>query len=315
MANKWSDGDFQVSANQMLAASVKLAVAERMAPPNHPALAAGYLGNVAGSGAQTVVQKMGDFGSGVASTFAEDGAVGTDDITYTDYSATVVRKAKGRSATDFARFLDPISGTILNPQLMALDAISIRNNTLMQLVAEAGSSFATYSAGSTGTDLTWAKIRAAKNDLMEGNVQFADGELVCILHPHNWADLETDLLVTLTSDAMTHAPEAGAMRVARASGYQGRYFGIDFYTSTRVPTANAGADYAGCLVAPGGIAWADGSFAPDPHAFQDILDGGKLMIEYDRDPSRALKKLFYNFRVGASVGDDNRGVKLIAGVS
>lgn len=312
MAQLWSDGDFQVSANEILAATVKLAVGDRMAPPNHPALAAGYLGSVNGTGAQTKSQKLTDLGTGTAGTLSEDGQASIDDVSFSDYSVTVVRKSRGRSGSDFAKMLDPVSGAILQPQNLAFDAVMTRSNTLLDLIAQAGATFSTYTAGSTTVDLTWATIRDAVAKLAENNVEFAPGDLMCLLHPHQWTDLQSDMLNAVTNEAVLGSMEAQSIQIAQASGYRGRYFGVDFFTSNRVPASSDDADREGCLFAPQGIVWADGTIAPDPHGFMDILDNGKLQIEYARDPSRTLKSAYYNFYQGVGVGDQLRGVKILS---
>jgi hypothetical protein len=42
----------------------------------------------------------------------------------------------------------------------------------------------------------------------------------------------------------------------------------------------------------------------------DVLDGGRLRIERDRDASRATKAYYYNFLIGVSLGEDARVVTI-----
>lgn len=314
MANTWADGDLQVSANEKLAAELKLAVAERNIPPNHPVLQAGYLGEVQGTGAQTITQKLWDLGSGTAAQRSETGDTPIEDLSYSDFSATVVPHRKGRAASDFVDFLDPTNGgTIRNPQAMAVDMLGVYYNTLLQKIADVAPSF-TRSKGTSGAAMTWATLVSAKNTLSLGNVQFAPGQLLYICPELHWQQLESDLSADATkSDAQTHTPEAYAIQVAQSAGYRGTYFGISIFTTNRCPTSGGG--LVGQLLAPLGICWADGVQKRSPHGFQDMYLGGKLMVEYQREAGRGIENMYYSFPLGVNKGDDLRGIKLIGPTS
>jgi hypothetical protein len=281
-----------------------LIAADRAALPNHPALAAGYLGM--GNESATVTRTLADLGSGTADTISESGQVVATDFTLSTVSATVVRKSKARSRSDFLKFFDQ-TGLLKNPAGLAMDAAMIRGNTLTSMIAVAAATASSGVSVTSGTSLTYAKFLEAKHSLIESGQDFADGELLCVLHPKQWNNLESQISVgTSLSNAVLQTPEAYNMQYARAVGYQGRLNGIDIFTSTRVPTANAGADSVGALIAPGGIAWAEGAIEPDPDGFMDVLDGGRLQIERQRDASRMLKAIYYNFLLGVSLGEDAR---------
>jgi hypothetical protein len=305
MANLHSDGSLIRSS--MLLQEYGLIVADRAALPNHPAIAGGYLG--LGNESSTVTRTLADLGTGVAGTISENGAVVPSDLVFSTVSATVVRKSKGRSRSDFLKFYDQ-TGILKDPAALAMDAAMIRANTLMGMVAESVSAATTDVTPGSGAALTWAKLSEAKQTLVQTGQDFADGELMAILHPKQWGNLETAAIGTGLGDALTHSAEAYNIQYARAIGYQGRFFGIDIFTSTRVPTANAGADSRGALFAPGGVVWAEGIIEPDPDGFMDILDGGRLQIEYERDASRMQKAMYYNFLVGTSLGEDARVVTI-----
>lgn len=307
MAELHSDGNYIESS--ILLQEYGLLVGDRAHLPNHPALAAGYLGS--GSESATVTKTLSDIGSAVASTISEDGAVTPTAFSPTTVSATVVRKGYGRSRSDFLKTYDR-TGMFLE-QALAFDAAMIMGNTFMSMVAEAAATGSTGVAVTSGTSLTWAKFQEAKQTLIQTGQDFADGELLCILHPKQWSNLETQLAAgTSLSNAVLQTPEGYNMQYARSIGYQGRYFGIDVFTSTRVATANSGADSKGALIAPGGIVWADGLLEDDPDGFMDIVDGGRLRIERQRDASRAIKSYYYNFLKGVSLGESDRVVTILS---
>lgn len=304
MANLHSDGSFIESS--ILLQEYGLLVGDRAHLPAHPALAGGYLGM--GTESATVTKTLADIGSGVAGTISESGAVVPDDFSPSTVSATVVRKGKGRSRSDFLKTYDR-TGMFLE-QALAFDAASIRGNTIVGMVAEAAATATADVTPGSGSSLTWAKFQEAKQTLVETGQQFMDGDLLAVLHPKQWSNLETAIIGTGLGDALSHTAEAYNIQYARSIGYQGRYFGIDVFTSTRVPTANSGADSRGALIAPGGVVWAEGLLENDPDGFMDIVDGGRLRIERERDAARAVKSYYYNFLIGVSLGEDARVVTI-----
>jgi len=76
------------------------------------------------------------------------------------------------------------------------------------------------------------------------NLEVADaaslGSLVGVLHPRQTADLRTELEADAASIYVGEAQPSKAQ-----NGFFGSWFGIDFFSSTNVPTANAAADRAG----------------------------------------------------------------------
>ena len=305
MSNLHSDG--YLIQSSILLQEYALAAADRAALPNHPALAAGYLG--IGNESSVVSKTLADLGAGVASTISEDGQVVPDDFSLSTVSATVVRKSKARSFSDFLRFYDR-TGMLKDPAGLAMDAMMIHDNTMMGMVAEAAASASTDVTPGSGSSLTWAKWHEAVDTLTQTGQDYPPGGLINILHPKQWNNLKTAAIGTGLGDALTHSPEAYNIQYAQSIGYQGRYFGVDIFTSTRVPTANSGADSRGALIAPGGVVWAEGLIEPDPDGFMDILGGGRLQIERERDPSRMKKAAYYNFLLGVSLGEDARVVTI-----
>lgn len=310
MANTYADGDLVQAA--ILDRAYELALAERSSLIVHPALAAGYLGERSGTGSAAVNRVMASIGAGTMASVAETGTAATVDFTFANLSATAGRRSTGRSMSDMLGIFDA-TGLIRDPNTFVADAIQLRNNTLVDMVANVINGY-TLTRGATTTDLTWATIRSAKNALIGNDVPTPPGSLLCVLHNQQWSDLETDL-VTTSNEAEAITAEARQIQILANSGYKGRYFGIDFFTTNRTPTANAGADYAGGLFAPLGVAWNTANIIPQVGADGFILGGGDLQVEYKRTPEQMLSEVFYNAMIGVSKGDDDRGVTLISGVS
>jgi N4-gp56 family major capsid protein len=107
----------------------------------------------------------------------------------------------------------------------------------------------TNAVGATTVDISLANVLDAIYTL-EVNDASGLGSLVAVLHPRQIADIRTELEADAASIYTTgsgNAQSASQMLSKSMAGYFGNWFGIDFYQSTNVPTANAGADRAGGL--------------------------------------------------------------------
>ena len=100
--------------------------------------------------------------------------------------------------------------------------------------------------GTTTQDIALTDILDAIYTLE--NADAALGPIVGVLHPRQTADIRTEL--EADAGAIYQAGGPGVSEGSRdigfsRAGYFGNWFGIDFWQSTNVPTANAGADRAG----------------------------------------------------------------------
>lgn len=227
-------------------------------------------------------------GSEIANTALSDGS--TD--------VTLAMRAKRYNVDDLA---EHIAAGKLSPQMIAMDAAISVAQTLISLIANVADDF-TSTAGSSGVDATWSNVQAAKALLSVAKVQ---GPLCAILHPVQWADLEADALSLGALPAMTMS---GVINQNLGSSYKGSYMGIDFYTSSAVPTADAGANRAGAVFGLGGIAWADAMMSPqnDPN----VLDLGRARIERVRQGHFAATSWVISHVAGVSKAIDAAGVTL-----
>jgi len=101
----------------------------------------------------------------------------------------------------------------------------------------------TSSVGTTTADLTVANILETIYTLEVAN---APKPYVGVIHPVQLNDLRVALEANANAPFQSQGIRAGTNELGPAgNGYAGEWFGIPFYFSTNVPTANAGADRAG----------------------------------------------------------------------
>lgn len=288
---------------QALSAEILLLLADRNALPNHPALV--YAGDAVGRGSAVLkVPSVGLGGYDLLSAPGDGNAVANTALTDAAYTVTVARYSKSYEASDLARLTDPSNGKIKIGEF-AMDAVQSANNTLVSLVANVTDDF-TSTVGATGVDLSVANFLAAIQTLeVAKNV----GPYMAILHPQQMGDLRT-AIASVTGGAVQWLPASQEQIQILGNGYRGQWMGVDLFSSSFVPTANAGADRAGGMFARSAVLWADSSIPEENDANQLIL-ANKIMFERERTAKSGLTAYVTHYYVGVSKGNDAAGVSII----
>jgi hypothetical protein len=293
-------GVADLSLAETLAAEFLLLAADREdLVLQHPAL----YKTAAAPGSNVVsVPHVGLMGYDLAATATPGSEIANTALTDGSSSITLVKKAKRYNQDDLAKFM---IGGIVSTQMLAVDALMTINQTLISLAATAGAGF-TNTVGTSGADLTWEVFLAAKAQLL---VSSANGQPVAILHPRQWADLEADALaVGVNADPMILA---GALTSGMGS-YKGRWFGVDVFTSSHVPTANAGADREGCMFVRGGIVIGHAAPAVENVGAGVVQLGDMGIFEIGRRAEYGATDYITSFFAGAAVGVDVLGCSVIS---
>jgi len=144
------------------------------------------------------------------------------------------------------------------------------------------------SVGSSGTDITHTDILTGIDTLQSAK---AEGQLFCVLHTHQWFDLMTE----------ADSPLADASKTQLAEGLYMKYFydsiyGLRWFTTQDVQSANAGADWCGAMFNAEaiGLAWG-----------QDF----ELEVEWDKNAQ--VWELLITAYWGVGIADDDCGVKVV----
>ena len=279
-----------------------LMLADRMALPNHPALF--YAGDIAAASSNTIkVPQIGLMGYDLLASTGDGAAVANSAFADASSTVAVARYSKSYEASDLAKMTD---GGIVNMQMFAQDAIVSGAVTLTSLVANLVDNFAT-TVGSTGVDATFANFLDALTALEVAKVQ---GPFMAVLHPTQWGDIRKDLAIT-AGGAVQYAAASQEALAVRGIGFQGSLCGADVFTSSYVPSANAGADRAGGIFGRGAIVWADGTVVNDDPTGQSMVIGGKILFERARTAKSGLTAYVSHRYLGAAEGIDLCGVSII----
>lgn len=293
----------------VVTAQYLLAIGDRNSLPEHPALY--NLGSIDALGSSVLKIPHVDLGGVVQPTPIAEGAnLTTTGITDTSSTVTVVRYGKAYETTDQVRMLQKANVVGMMP--LANDALQSLNMRMTNLIANVGDDFTVQGGPGSGNDLTVASVIAAASSLAVNNVS-AQGGFMGVIHGQQWSDLSVNAGTGLTGGTQQYNPALAAMQGLRGNNFVGTWFGVDWFYSNQVPTANAGADRAGCIFGRGGILWADGRHGGvdlDPNNMF-LLGGGRVLFERDRNARGAETAYVMNGYLGVSKGLE-AGVTLIS---
>lgn len=222
-------------------------------------------------------------------------------LTDTHTDVTISMYALRRNVGDLAKY---VAQGRLGAAAFAAELATAYQQTIINAIANVADDFTATAGPGTGNNLTWATFLPAKGTLGVAN---ANGPMIAILHPQQWADLESDALSL--GFAPSIAGNAGTVNQG-LQAYKGRWFGIDIYTTTHVPTANAAADRAGALFTPGAIVWADAMFDDDPDP--NIANLGRARLERVRKGEEFGTSYIMSMIFGVAQGIDAAGVTIIS---
>ncbi len=132
------------------------------------------------------------------------------------------------------------------------------------------------------------------------------GPYVCVLAPAQFAELQDSIRAESTGILQFVAPSYEAIS-AKGSHYKGSFMGVEIYTSSHV--TDNGSNYAAAMWGPGAIGYATGTPAGLPGA-AETMEMGEVVIEMDRDATKALTRIVGHAYLGMAIIDDNRGVEI-----
>ena len=282
--------------SETVAAEVMFLLADRdMSILNHPAL---FQATYNGPSDVVRVPHLGLGGYDLLAAHTPGAEVANTALTDGKTDVTVAPVAKRYNLDDFAKYL---SMGKLGPAAFAQDVVISYAQTLISKLANVGDDFTTV-VGSTTVNITWDNILEAKGALA---VAKAAGPLLCVLHPQQWNDLERAALAL----GVLPAESMGGAIMQGLNSYKGRYMGIDIFTSSYVPTANAGADRAGFMCATGGMAWADLDLGNDGDP--NIVSYGRARLERVRQGQFLSTSYVQSGVMGVAKAIDAAGVSII----
>ena len=298
-------GNARVSA--VLHQTIQAKLADKASLWRHPAIT--YFGGLSGSGSTALqVPVVGLAGTDIMASVADGSSVSNTSITSSAATITIARQALRYDLTDLAKLTNPLAGGMgVGIEGLAESIVTGAEMRFTSMVCALASGVST-SVGSTGVDLSVATFYSAIYGLqLTANAP----TFMAILHPQQVNDLMNSLR-SETGPGQYLAATQDQVN-AKGPGYRGNLFGVDIFSSTKIPTANAGADYAGVMFSQGFCGYADGTPAPVQGAGGLILPAGTpIVVELERDAASALTKIVGSYYVGVAEIEDARAVQIIS---
>lgn len=294
-------------ADEVIAAQISgqilLLLADRNALPNHPALR--YVGEITGIGSNAIkVPAVGMMGYDLMATGTEGDPVANTALTDSSATITVVQKTKVYEPSDIARIVDRQG--FLKREALAMDAVLSGMATQRSMIANITDDF-TATVTNSGVDATFAQALDCVTTLEIAKVE---GPYMGILHPVQWGDIRKDVATASGGAIQFNAGSQALLDGMKGLGYKGNWIGVDWFTTTDVPTANSAADRAGGVFGNGAVLWADGTPVVDNPLDQYLL-AGKVLFERGRVVAGGTTKWASHRYIGVGIGINAAGVSLI----
>ena len=285
----------------ILSQEIALLIADRTSIRTTGALQ--YFGSVNNQGSDTVNVRLAglDGYDAMAVTAAEDTDVAVTSLTDSSASIAVARYSLRRDLGDLAECTGQGGGDI-TVQRLAASAVGESEKCFMGLVATAIATF--------GTDVGSSGVDASVDDFFSGisTLEIANnsGPYYMLIHPRQLADLQTS--VRAEAGALQFMSATQEMLNAKGAGYAGSFLGVDVYTSSQV--TSAGGNKHGAMWAQGALGWAD---ANPVIGFGDTVRpaGAPVVVEIQRDASRAVTEIVNHSYFGVSLVQDTMGVGFV----
>ena len=295
-------GDLRLA--KILNNEIQLLLADRFSLRNHPSIA--NFGNIAGRGSSVLsIPQAGLDGYDLMTAVGSETSSASN-VALTDSSAdiTIARYALRREISDLANMTDSVG---LNVERLAADMVGGYEMAVTNAICDTIDGFSA-TAGTSGVDLSVDDFFSALFTLEQANVATP---YVSVLHPVQVTDLQNS--IRAEGGALQYIAATQEMLMAKGQGFAGSFLGVDIFKSSKVPTANAGADRAGAMMGYGAVGMAEGAVRPIA-ALGGALQfpaGTVIAVEYERSSATALTSITGNAYFGVALLQDAMGVSII----
>jgi hypothetical protein len=301
-------GDLRLA--QMISQEIRLLLKDSVNLRNTPFM--DFVGSINGLGSDTVrVRKAfldgeSDFSQFTGGTEADP--VSDKPLVDGHVDVVVKRNALAYSITDMASMTGMGAGDI-DPFRIAEHIAKSYDALFAKLTAALFTGF-TAQVGAAAAMSVSVLVEAIQTLEAAGTNKGAPGPYVCVLHPAQFAELQ-DSIRNENNGIIQFIPASYEAISAKGSHYKGSFLGVEIYTSSYVLDDSSA--YQGAMFAAGAIGYASGMPAALPGAAQ-TMEMGEVMVEMDRDATKALTRIVGHCYLGMAIIDDDRGVEIATNV-
>jgi len=258
------------------------------------------------SSVQSVAGLTRGYTAAAASSEISGGASNTA-LTTTNKDITIARYLLQMAPTDLFALTSP--GAPINVATVADAITESMDLTLTSLLTGLFSGIST-NVGTSGADLTVTNIFSA---IFALNLNNNPAQLAAVLHNQQINDLMSS--IRGEGGAIQYRADAQGVLSTKGVAARFRFLEVDFYQSSRVATANAGADRQGAMFSAGAFGYKLGNV--DEIINQGMVNPADILIrspemfiERSRDAANGLSKMILNFYPGVAEIEDLRAVAI-----
>jgi hypothetical protein len=258
------------------------------------------------SSVQSVAGLTRGYTAAAASSEISGGASNTA-LTTTNKDITIARYLLQMAPTDLFALTSP--GAPINVTTVADAITESMDLTLTSLLTGLFSGIST-NVGTSGADLTVTNIFSA---IFALNLNNNPAQLAAVLHNQQINDLMSS--IRGEGGAIQYRADAQGVLSTKGVAARFRFLEVDFYQSSRVATANAGADRQGAMFSAGAFGYKLGNV--DEIINQGMVNPADILIrspemfiERSRDAANGLSKMILNFYPGVAEIEDLRAVAI-----
>ena len=296
-------GDLRLA--QMISQEIRLLLNDSVNLRNTPFM--DFVGSINGLGSDTIrVRKAfldGEDGWSEFTGGTEDGAVSDKALVDGHVDVVVKRQALAYAITDLASMTG--MGADIDPFRIAESIAKSYEARFANLTGALLGGF-TPQVGSAAAMSVSIFLDAIQTLESADSGKGVPGPYVCVLAPQQFAELQDSIRAESTGILQFVAPSYEAIS-AKGSHYKGSFMGVEIYTSSHV--TDNGSNFAAAMWGPGAIGYATGTPAGLPGA-AETMEMGEVVIEMDRDATKALTRIVGHAYLGLAIIDDNRGVEI-----
>ncbi|HIA01390.1 MAG TPA: hypothetical protein EYN66_05695 [Myxococcales bacterium] len=217
-------------------------------------------------------------------------------------SLAVARYSMRRDLGDLAE-LTGMPGSDISVDRLAASMVGEAEQLFMELIGDAITAFGT-DKGSKTTALSvddWFDAIAALQSA--GNT----GGVYALINPAQLGNLQSS--IRGEAGAIQFVPATQDQLAFHGAGFAGMFAGVNIYTSNQLEAALGG--YDGGMWAEGCIGYAEAAPMISMGATQRQA-ASPVVVEFQRDASKALTEVVGHYYVGASIIQDTMGVGLLS---
>ena len=287
---------------------LQLLLADRTSLRGHPALvnAASLGATYRGTGSYTAnFALFGLDGYNTMTATSEGSAPSETAITTALSQLTLARYTLYRTFTDDLAWID--STGQFNYTVLGRDGFGCALVTLTSLIAGLADNFVTQ-IGTTGVSFDHDLFLSGMGALQNAKVPGPYIALLALEHFTLWQqDLESRAGVT------QWRPATAEMQNMMGPGFKGTYNNVDVFALDKLPSSSS--DKVSCMFGRGAILYGEQDAGDIGPAGFEVLRAGPILIEANRDGTKALSGVITHYRVGVTIAEDARGVGMLAATS